>query len=328
MPEQQKPLTIWTNYFLPPAALELVRQGIGPHRLVFSSNMQTSNLSANAADDSIREADVLYGQPDPAALLQAPKAKWVHLTSAGYDRYDRPDLRAAFKDRGAVMTNSSSVYDEPCAQHALAMMLSLSRQLPQCQDDQRTPRDWNYKQRRIDSYLLAGQTVVTLSYGAIARRLIEMLQPFGMKVYAVRREVRGDEPVQTVSDREMDKVLPLADHVVNILPGGPETKRAIDAAKFARMKPGVVFYNIGRGSTVDQDAMLAALESGHVRYAYLDVTDPEPLPPTHPLWSHPRCFITPHTAGGTIDEFERLARHFLSNLERFTTGKPLINRVI
>jgi phosphoglycerate dehydrogenase-like enzyme len=328
MSEPPKPLTIWTNYYLPPAALELVRQGIGPHRLAFSANMQTSNLSANRADDSIRDADVIYGQPDPAALLQAPNVKWVHLTSAGYDRYDRPDLRAAFKDRGAVMTNSSSVYDEPCAQHALAMMLTLSRQLPQCQDDQRSARDWNYKQRRIDSYLLAGQTVVTLSYGAIARRLIEMLQPFGMKVYAVRREVRGDESVQTVSDREMDKVLPLADHVVNILPGGPETKRVIDEARFARMKPGAVFYNIGRGTTVDQDALLAALDSGQIRYAYLDVTDPEPLPPAHPLWSHPRCFITPHTAGGTVDEFERLARHFLGNLDRFTAGKPLLNRVI
>ena len=94
------------------------------------------------------------------------------------------------------------------------------------------------------------------------------------------------------------------------------------------MKPGAIFYNIGRGTTVDQTALLNALKSGRLSAAYLDVTDPEPLPKDHPLWSVPNCYITPHTAGGHAEEFERLATHFLNNLKRFEEGKALVDRVI
>lgn len=321
-------LTIWTNYFLPPAANEIFERGVASHRLLRSATMSSSNLAAGATDPAIREADVIFGQPDPAALFDLPKLKWVHLTSAGYDRYDRADLRELFGDRGAVMTNSSAVYEEPCAQHLLAMMLALSRRLPQCLDEQRGERSWSAARHRIEAYRLVGQTVVILSYGSIAKRLIEMLAPFRVNVIAVRRQVRGDEAVRTVTQRDLQDVLPLADHVVNILPGGAETQSAMGSLMFSKMKRGANFYNIGRGSTVDQAALLTALKSEQLRAAYLDVTDPEPLPRDHPLWSHPRCWITPHTAGGSDDEFEQLARHFLGNLERFTSGRELVNRVI
>ena len=94
------------------------------------------------------------------------------------------------------------------------------------------------------------------------------------------------------------------------------------------MKPGAVFYNIGRGTTVDQDALGEALRSGRLRAAYLDVTDPEPLPPEHPLWTTPNCVITPHTAGGHDNEWTRLVQHFLANLRRHEAGQPLLDRVI
>ena len=94
------------------------------------------------------------------------------------------------------------------------------------------------------------------------------------------------------------------------------------------VKPGGIFYNIGRGTTVDQEALRAALESGRLAAAYLDVTDPEPLPPDHPLWATRNCFITPHTAGGRDDEFEQLVRHFLANLLRFEAGIPLLDRIV
>jgi phosphoglycerate dehydrogenase-like enzyme len=320
--------TIWTNYQFPAAADAIFTREMWGHRLVLSSKMQVSNLIAGAADPSLSEADIAFGQPDPGAIIHSPKLKWVHLSSAGYDRYDRSDLREALKVRGGMITNSSAVYEEPCAEHVFAMMLSLARQLPQSLHTQWQDRRWPTPTRRIESYLLTGQTVVILSYGAIARRLIELLAPFRMKIVAVRREVRGDEPVETVSDRQMDAVLPRADHVINILPGGAATKHAINAARFSAMKRGAIFYNIGRGGTVDQTAMLAALESGQIRFAYLDVTEPEPLPPEHPLWKNPNCFITPHTAGGSFDEFERLAGHFISNLRQYEAGQPLVNRVI
>jgi len=320
--------TIWTNYFLPPAANEIFDRGVASHRLLKSANMSASNLAAGATDQAIREAEIIFGQPDPAALFDLPKLKWVHLSSAGYDRYDRADLRKSFAERGAVMTNSSAVYEEPCAQHVLAMMLALSRQLPQCLDEQRGERSWSAAKHRIESYRLTGQTVVILSYGSIAKRLIGMLEPFRMRVIVVRREVRGDEKVEAEPIERLGEVLPLADHVVNILPGGEQTRRIMDAKRFLQMKRGAKFYNIGRGTTVDQEALWMALGSGFVGAAYLDVTDPEPLPPDNWLWSQPRCFITPHTAGGSVDEFEQLAGHFLNNLERFSNGRELINRVI
>ena len=115
---------------------------------------------------------------------------------------------------------------------------------------------------------------------------------------------------------------------MNILPAAAGTEGYFDAGRLAKMKPGAIFYNIGRGTTVDQAALRSALESGRLAAAYLDVTDPEPLPPDHPLWSAPNCYITPHTAGGHRQEVERLAAHFLNNLKRFEAGEPLADRVI
>jgi phosphoglycerate dehydrogenase-like enzyme len=102
----------------------------------------------------------------------------------------------------------------------------------------------------------------------------------------------------------------------------------MNAARFAAMKPGAIFYNVGRGSTVDQEALLGALQQEQLGAAYLDVTVPEPLPPEHPLWIAPRCYITPHTAGGHSDEHERFVAHFIANLNRFTAGEPLLDRVM
>ena len=102
----------------------------------------------------------------------------------------------------------------------------------------------------------------------------------------------------------------------------------MNPARFAAMKPGARFYNVGRGTTVDQDALIASLKSGHLNAAYLDVMEPEPLPPAHPLWSAPNCFITCHLGGGTGDQDVKLARQFLENLRRFGKGEGLIDRVI
>ena len=119
-----------------------------------------------------------------------------------------------------------------------------------------------------------------------------------------------------------------ADHVVNILPDSAETRHFFDAARFSAIKPGAIFYNIGRGTTVNQDALLDALRSGRIGAAWLDVTEPEPLPDDHPLWAEPNCFITPHVAGGHTDETKTLVRHFLKNFERFVRGEPLLDRVM
>jgi phosphoglycerate dehydrogenase-like enzyme len=148
-----------------------------------------------------------------------------------------------------------------------------------------------------------------------------------MKVTCVRRKPTGDEGVAVVSEERTDEVLATADHVVNTLPETGKTVGMFGGRRFGTMKRGAIFYNIGRGTTVDQPALLDALRSGKLSAAYLDVTNPEPPPPDHPLWTTPNCYITPHTAGGHQDEFERLVRHFLENLRRFDRAESLVDRI-
>jgi phosphoglycerate dehydrogenase-like enzyme len=176
--------------------------------------------------------------------------------------------------------------------------------------------------------LLRHQRAVILGYGAIAERLVEMLAPFQMEVVALRRTPRGGEAVPLISEEELPAALAAADHVINILPENAGSVGFFDSVRFGQMKSGSVFYNIGRGTTVDQTALYNALKSGHLAAAWLDVTQPEPLPDDHPLWRLENCFITPHTAGGHGDEPLLLVNHFLENFRRFVEGKALLDRVI
>ena len=321
---------VWCNMSFPAAAMERLKAGVAEAgcSLDLSENLTASNLVAAKADPKLAEADVAFGQPDPDAITSLPKLRWVHLTSAGYDRYDRADLRAAFGKRGAAVTNSSWVYEEPCAEHVLAMMLSLGRQLPQSVENQRDAKGWPAAALRADSNLLVGQNALILGFGTIARRLVELLTPFHMKLATVRRTVRGDEPIAAFAESELDRLLAEADHLINILPGGAATAGFLGRQRLGRMKPSAVLYNIGRGGTVDQEALAEALRQGRIAGAYLDVMTPEPLPPEHPLWTTPNCWITPHTAGGHHQEFMRLVEHFLGNLGRFLAGQELRDRVV
>jgi phosphoglycerate dehydrogenase-like enzyme len=315
-------LTIWTNAALAPAARERLEAGVaaGGHRLVVSAQASASVLAAAGDDPALAGADVAFGQPDAAACRRLARLRWIALTSAGYTRYDNEETRDALRSRGAVLTNASSVFAEPCAQHALAMMLGLSRGLPASVAEQLGERRWMYFERRAESRLLNGQTVLLLSYGAIAKRLVELLAPFGMKIYALRRRAYSEAGVHVIAEEKLSAVLPLADHVINILPENDATHRYVNARRLAQVKRGAFFYNIGRGPTVDEAALIEALESGRLGGAYLDVFETEPLPAASPLWTTRNCWLTPHTAGGRTDQDEALADLFLDNLARFVVG--------
>ncbi|MGI8819647.1 MAG: D-2-hydroxyacid dehydrogenase [Chthoniobacterales bacterium] len=322
-----KPLTIWCNPAISASAHELLVAGTKPHRLLFTP-VATYNLHAGPPDPALLGAEIAFGQPDPETVLEAEKLRWIHLSSAGYARYDTAEIRAALAARGAILTNSSAVYAEPCAEHLLAFMLAHARQLLPTYRIQLEERTWPTEPLRVASRLMLGQSVLLLGYGAIARRLVALLQPFAMKIVALRRNPSGDEGVPTITTEALDRALADADHVVNTLPEGDATAHFVNAKRFAAMKGGAIFYNVGRGGTVDQEALLEALRWDELGAAYLDVTEPEPLPPNHPLWLAPRCYITPHTAGGHADEHERFVRHFLANLARFTAGEPLHDQVM
>ncbi len=321
-------MKIFTDLKASPELIGRLRDGIAPHELLLPSQGASSVLADVPTDPLMQEADIVLGQPRVDAVLSSTNLKWLQVSTAGYTRYDTAEFRAAVKQRGIPVTNSSHVYDDPCAEHVLAFMLANARQLPRALAT-RCPNgapEWNAL--RSDSRLLQGQSLLIVGYGAIAERVIELLGPFKMQITAMRRSVRGDEKVPIVTPDEVAAALAEADHVINILPDNADSVRWFNAARFAQMKPGAVFHNIGRGTTVNQDDLAAALKSGHLAAAWLDVTDPEPLPDDHVLWTCENCHITPHTAGGQFEETRVLIDRFLENLRRFQEGQPLVNRIM
>ncbi len=321
-------MVIWSNASFSEPATALLREGLRGHQWVVSAQASASVLQAGREDPALDAAEIAFGQPDSAQVMRLRGLRWVEVTTAGYTRYDTPEFQDALRARGAAFTNASSVFADPCAQHALAMMLALGRQLLPSYQDQRTDQSWHYTERRYHSRLLTGGTVLMLGYGAIGRRLAELLAPFGMKLFAVRRRAYSESGVHIISEERLSSVIAQADHVVNLLPDNASTRNYVNARRLGWCKRGAIFYNVGRGTTVDQPALVDALENGRLGAAYLDVTDPEPLPPGHPLWTAKNCFITPHTAGGRRDQDEALVRHFLRNLAAFESGETLVDRVV
>jgi phosphoglycerate dehydrogenase-like enzyme len=331
-------LTIWCNQDLTPEAMDALQDGLRDDRLIlpseFTDNLgqrvappaRGGNLSAGVENPELSLVNIAFGQPDPEMILRLPNIRWVQITSAGYTRYDRPDFRAALEENDVAFTNSSSVYADPCAQHLLGFMLAETRQLLPAWIDQRSQRTWRHG-LRPQMRLLRDENVLIVGYGAIGERLAQLLQPFGAKVSGLRRRVRGDELVPAFGLEFLSEKLATADHVVNILPAHPTTNHFFGSEAFAQVKPGAVFYNMGRGATVDQNALMAALASGRLAAAYLDVTDPEPLPADHLLWDARNCYITPHTGGGFAGEHLHMVQHFLANLARFRAKQPLLDVV-
>jgi len=317
-------LTIWCNNEFngdQVAERELFVKGARPHRLLIFDPADAAALK------TLHGAQIAFGAPDVRAVCEFPNVRWVQLNSAGYTSFDNASVREALTQRGTIVTNSSAVYAEPCAQHLLAMITGLARGLPIALEAQRDDRAWR-QSLRPSLPLLNNQTLLILGFGAIARRLIELLTPLGMNLIAVRRHRKGDEPIRVVAVADLDDLLPTIDHLVNTLPANTETEKFMNESRLAKLKTGAIVYNVGRGTTLDQEALSKELRRGRLGAAYLDVTEPEPLPPDHPLWSTPNCFITPHLAGGHRTEKERQVRVFLDNLRRFEQGAPLRNRVI
>jgi phosphoglycerate dehydrogenase-like enzyme len=319
-------LTIWANPFLTQSAEEYLTGATKLHRLVIGGKAEHV-LDPGIEDNRLLEADIAFGQPDPATVVRSKKLRWIHLSSAGYAPFDSPEFRNALKAHSTMLTNSSGVFDEPCAQHLMAWLLADARLLYPSYDNQKGTHAWPQNDLREKTRLLADQTILIVGYGAIGRRLSELLEPYGVRVTGYRRSPQPESPIRIVGPEQLSSELAKADHVINILPQSPETRFFFNAERLSQIKAGARYYTIGRGATTDQEVLLACLNSGHLSAAYLDVTTPEPLPSTHPLWSTPNCFITPHTAGGHADETLRIVKHFVHNLRRFEHGQTLVDRV-
>ena len=320
-------LTIWTNALLNERAAGALREACRAHRLILASP-PPDVLAKGPPDGALREAQVAFGQPDPDVLTAYPELRWVHLSSAGYARYDTAALRSRVEKGAVVATNSSWVFAEPCAQHALAFILAHTRQLHAAYEVQRTNRSWPHVALRAQCHLLESKVILLAGFGSIGARLAEMLAPFHARVFGLRRRKQSLPNVELIDEKQLPEALAAADHVVNLLPENVSTPGFFNAARFDLFKPGACYYSIGRGATTDQEALVEALSTGKLAGAYLDVTDPEPLPPDHPLWVAPRCYVTPHSSGGHANEPERMVEHFLRNLKRFEKGEPLEDLIL
>jgi len=285
----------------------------------------------SAADlhvDAVRDAGGTVGQlgddtrgivwldaSDPdgleAALAQAPEVGWVQLPFAGVDAFAH--LIEAHGDR-VLFTSAKGAYAEPVAEHALALTLGTLRVLQQ----RARATSWATEPEGVSLY---GRNVVVIGAGGIALEYIRLLAPFEVSVTVVRR---SSDPVpgadRTVSTDALDEVLPDADVVVVAAAMTSGTAKLLGERQFGLMKPSARLVNIARGGLVDTDALVAALRDGTIAAAGLDVTDPEPLPDGHPLWSEPRAIITPHQADTPDMVAPLLAERVRANTAAFLAG--------
>lgn len=240
------------------------------------------------------EADLLRALPEieyldtwvfeKAWFTQAPKLKQLFTPAAGRDYV---------KTHPNVMTNFGTFHGELMAETTLGLMLNFSLRLPEFQRQQQSTV-W----QRLPLRRLANQTALILGYGSIGRVCGQLLSGFGMTVFGVQRQPSApcDGDVQVISVAELASYLPKADHIISFLPGGESTQHFIGARELQLMSPTAYFYNLGRGTTVDERALLDALQNDRLAGAALDVTEIEPLPKDSPLWGTSRLIVLPHTS--------------------------------
>ncbi len=251
---------------------------------------------------------------------------WIHSYTVGMDRCSgASDAQQA--DR--IFTNNQRLSGPTIAEHGIAMLLAISRGLPAYTVAQ-AERQWR---RELSEELgfgeLAGKTLLVAGLGGIGTEVARRAHGLGMRVTATRNSSReGPDFVSYVGlADELGKLASEADVVVNALPLTAQTTKLFDADLFAQIKPGAIYINVGRGKTTDTGALMAALQSGHLYGAGLDVTEPEPLPEDSPLWLLPNVIITPHVAAAGGDSMQRTALIATENLRRYVSGEPLLNLV-
>lgn len=258
-----------------------------------------------------------------AFLDKAPRLRWLQTSSAGVERFvSIPKL----VESDIVLTNTRILQGPEIADHAMALLLNLTRDMKFFNEQMKK----GYERRtRLPLIELSGKTVLIIGLGGIGTQTAQRAAAFGMRVLAVDpKDVPYHRDVEYVGKPdELDALLAQADVIISSVPLTPESRGMLGSKQFEHMKDGVYVINVSRGGVVDTDALVAALRSGKVRAAGLDVTEPEPLPADHPLWSMPNVTITPHIATLSDRLEERRLALYRDNVDRFLSGKSLRNVV-
>ena len=282
----------------------------------------TSREALQATD--VAATDIILGNVPPALLRDAQRLRWIQLNSAGSNDYAKPGVLP----EGTQLTNASGSYGLAISEHMLGLCLMLIKKLHLYRDNQK--RALWHDEGAVTS--ITGSTTLVIGLGDIGSQFARRMQALGSTVLGIRRMPAAGKPDFVASVHglaELDELLPLADVVALTLPETSQTVHLINRERLARMKPGAVLLNVGRGNAIETEALCDALVAGHLGGAGLDVTDPEPLPADHRLWSLPNAMITPHVSGfyhlqATLDSIVALATR---NLGHFIRGEQLENVV-
>jgi len=292
-------------------------KAIAPHAELFTSQELLSR------PELVGELEIAFGGLGRAQLPEAKKLKWLQTAGAGVNSLLTPELR----DRDLILTNASGIHAEPITEHMFGMLLMVTRRLAVAWDHQKS-RQWKGYDFGANVSLLSGKTLGVLGVGAIGGHSAKVGQAFGMRVLGLRRTGEPHPHVERMyTEGERLEFFRECDVVMNSLPLTDKTRHAMNWDELAALKPGAIVINTGRGGTINTDALLDALRSGRLGAALLDVTDPEPLPQDHPLWTMENVYITPHISGSHPGYDERAGKIFLENLKRYLAGEPLVNVV-
>lgn len=303
---------------------EAFRAAVPWAKHVFRPTSDFPNSALECPPDEFTDATIVVGCVGPEFLRKCPDLKWCQTWSAGVDPYLAPGAL----QEGVLLTSAVGAYGQSVSEVMLSSLLSLMKRLPTYRDNQRAHRWADAGKVKT----LRGGTVLLLGTGDIGCHLAELVKALGARTVGLNRHPEKPLPhfdeLRHIS--ELDALLPQADVVAMSLPGTAETIHIMNARRLALMRPDAILLNAGRGSAVDCLALAEALRSGKLWGAALDVTEPEPLPPDHPLWDCEALILTPHVAGG--DRLPCIVPNIvdiaLDNLRRYYNGEPLRNRCL
>ena len=284
-------------------------------------------VECKSEEEAIRQvvdAHASYGFLSQAVIRAGKSLRWVQQPSAGVEHLvEMPELKGS----EIILTNMQRAYGPEIADQALGYLLAFTRSLAHFVRTQ-SSQEWQARGPGIVLDELAGKTLLVIALGGIGSEIARRAAAFGMRVLATDPKVLERPPFVEELHRpdEFASLLPRADVVASAVPLTRDTRKMIGAQQFAMMKPGVILLNVSRGGVIDTPALVDALDSKQVAAAGLDVTDPEPLPKGHPLWSR-NVIITPHSAGQSPGGERRRHEYFRENLRRFAAGEMLLNIV-
>jgi phosphoglycerate dehydrogenase-like enzyme len=270
--------------------------------------------------EHIADVDILFGGIGEDVIPEATALRWVHQPHAGVEGFMYP----AFKASDVILTNCRGLYGTQIAEHAFALLLSLTRQIPAQLEFMKT-KHWE----RVPCIELSGMTMGILGLGGIGRAIAARARPFEFEIVAA--DVEPIDKPDTVSELfGLDELMPFlaqSNIIMVCCPSTPETHKLLSHAQFNQMPDSSYIVNVSRGKVVDEEALIVALRSGKLAGAGLDVTYTEPCPPENPLWEQENVILTSHSAGASQHIRRRAMQLFIDNLHRYVAGEPLVNVV-